>query len=168
MANIPVAWKRAAARIVRIPLLNYLMAWGVRLVVPRRRVGVALAAFDERDRILLLRHVFHPSAPWGLPGGWLNRYEAPDAGVLRELKEETGLTAVLKSPILIENQTHPPHIGIIYLGRIQPGDLKLSAEIIEAAWFQTDNLPGPLLPFTKHAIEVASQLVSQEAEMPTG
>ena len=85
----------------RFPFVNYFMAWGIRLVVPKQRIGAGLVALDEEDRVLLLRHVFHPYTPWGIPGGWLNRHEAPADGVLRELKEETGLTAVLTQ--------HPTH-----------------------------------------------------------
>ena len=152
--NIPTSWKRAASEWVKLPLFRYLMAWGIRLVVPRQRVGAAVVALNEQGYILLLRHVFHPSAPWGLPGGWLNRNEAPDAGVLRELQEETGLTAVLEHILVIEKQSYPPHLGIIYQARVQSGPLTLSAEIIEAGWFMLDDLPGPLTPLTQKAIEI--------------
>ena len=122
-----------------------------------------LVALDDEARVLLFRHVFHPHTPWGLPGGWLNQGESPSEGVLREFKEETGLTAVLSSPLLIENQSRPPHIGIAYLGRIQPGPMTLSAEIIEAQWFPTNDLPVPLSSFTKDAIGAARQHVSRSA-----
>jgi ADP-ribose pyrophosphatase YjhB (NUDIX family) len=151
--NIPVRWRRAAAQLVKLPLLRYLMVWGIRFVVARHRVGVALVALDEQDRVLLLRHVFHPFTPWGLPGGWLNRHEAPDVGVLRELKEETGLTAVIESILAIEKSPSPSHLGIIYQGRIQSGQMALSAEIIEAGWFTIHDLPGPLAPTSQKAIE---------------
>ncbi len=62
----------------------------------------------------MLRHVFHPAWPWGLPGGWLKRNEAPEEGALRELKEETGLTAVIGPSILVSHGDHPVHTGIAY------------------------------------------------------
>ncbi len=114
-----------------------------------------LAALDEEGRVLLLRHVFHPHTPWGLPGGWLNQGESPAEGILREIKEEMGVTAVLHSTIHIAAQTRPPHIGIAYLGRIQPGPMTLSAEIIEAGWFPPNEMPDPLSAFTKDAIKAA-------------
>lgn len=113
-----------------------------------------MVALDERNRVLLLRHVFHPEYPWGLPGGWLGRNEPPDQGVLRELREETGLTAVLGPTLLVRREDHPPHIGIAYLGYVQPGAFSLSGEIIEAAWFDPDDLP-PLYPFMDDAIQIA-------------
>lgn len=133
------------------------MGWGIRLTVPRQRIGVALVAFDDRGRVLMLRHVFHPYTPWGLPGGWLGRNEDPRDGVLRELKEETGLEATLEEPVDVAYSDGPPHVGVIYRGRIRPGDLTLSPEILEAGWFRPDNLPGPLRPSVRRAIRRAMQ-----------
>jgi 8-oxo-dGTP diphosphatase len=142
------------ARLIRIPVLHHLLAWGVRLTVPRRRVGVALVALNDNGQILLLRHVFHPAAPWGLPGGWLNRRETPAAAALRELYEETGLTARLGPVVHVDGETKPDHVGIAYMGYInQPATMKLSSEIIEAAWFDHTQLPTSLYPFVQQAIQ---------------
>jgi len=137
---------------VQIPLVHRLMLWGIYLTVPRQRIGVAIVAIDDKERVLMLRHVFHPYAPWGLPGGWLNRNEAPAEAVLRELKEETGLTAVLGPIVQVLREPRPGHIGIAYLARILPGPVTLSPEIMEARWFAADELPAPLLPFIRGAI----------------
>ncbi len=155
MSSIPISWRRAVARVVKIPFVNYLMAWGIRLVVPRQRIGVTLVAQDEEGRVLLLHHVFHPSMPWGLPGGWLNRHEDPAKGIVRELKEETGLTAVPHAILHIQKNNSPAHLDIYYLGHVQPGPITLSAEILEAAWFPIDNLPDSLSPVTRKVIEAA-------------
>ena len=87
-------WKQVAAQWVKRPFLQRLMILAVHLIVPKQRIGVGLVVFDEQDRVLLLKHVFHPKTPWGLPGGWLGRDESPEQCALRELMEETGLTAV--------------------------------------------------------------------------
>lgn len=123
------------------------------MTVPRQRIGVNLVAFDELERVFMLRHVFHPFTPWGLPGGWLGRNESPAKGVLRELREETGLTAVLGPVIQVNHEASPRHVGIAYLGRIQPGAMRLNSEIIEAGWFSMTELPSPLLPLVQQAIE---------------
>lgn len=143
---------------IRVPLVHRLMLWGIYLTVPRQRIGVALVAVDDNERVLMLHHVFHPYAPWGLPGGWLNRNEAPAEAVLRELKEETGLTAVLGPVVQVVREPKPAHIGIAYLARIVPGPVILSPEIIEARWFTVDDLPAPLLPFMRSAIEKALKI----------
>jgi ADP-ribose pyrophosphatase YjhB (NUDIX family) len=106
----------------------------------------------------MLNHVFHPYEPWGLPGGWLNRNESPAEGVLRELKEETGLTAVIQTIILANKQPGQTQLDIAYLARLLGGDLQLSSEIIEAGWFTFDELPGPMQPFHRDAIALAANL----------
>jgi ADP-ribose pyrophosphatase YjhB (NUDIX family) len=131
------------------------MVWGIKVVVPQKRIGVAIVLLDETEQVLLLHHVFHPFAPWGVPGGWLGRNEAPAAGGLRELREETGLTAVLGPVISVEYETKPNHIEIAYLAWVESGTLSLSAEIIEAKWFPVDQLPDGMLPFVRTAIETA-------------
>jgi ADP-ribose pyrophosphatase YjhB (NUDIX family) len=147
--------KERVARLVRLPIGRQLLAGAVRLIVPRHRVGVALVVFDAEDRVLMLRHVFHPTTPWGVPGGWLDRREDPAACALRELGEETGLAARLGAAVFLSFEAVPPHVAVAYAADVIPGPLKLSAEILEAGWFPPDDLPGPLLPFVQAAIDAA-------------
>lgn len=146
------AWKEELARAMRWRPLNGLLAWGVRATVPRQRVGVALVAFNANEELFLLRHVFHPAGPWGLPGGWLNRNEAPADGVARELREETGLGVELGPVIHVGHEKQPPHIAMAYLGQIQPGPMRFSIEVLDAQWFALDRLPQPLHPFARRSI----------------
>ena len=123
-----------------------------------------LSAVGLCDNDEAARHVFHPYFEWGLPGGWLKKDEAPTAGVLRELREETGLTADLGPPVSVSHNLTPPHIGIAYMGKLNPGDMALSHEIMETGWFELDNLPVPLSPHTQEAIRSAVQ-ASQLAQL---
>lgn len=134
------------------------MAFGIRLIVPRHRIGVALVAFNPGEEVLLLRHVFHVRPAWGLPGGWLARNEAPVDGLARELSEETGRQAVIGPPIHVAYETRPPHLILAYLGWLQPGVMRFNAEIMEAKWFPTEALPRPLWPFTEKAIAIGLEL----------
>ena len=131
------------------------MGLAVRLLVPRQRIGVAIVGFETNGRILMLHHVFHPSAPWGLPGGWLDRDESPTDCAHRELKEETGLSVELGPIVYVSREEIPHHIGIVFLGRIQPGTITLSSEIIDKGWYSHDALPEPLQPFVREAIRAA-------------
>ncbi|NKQ35940.1 MAG: NUDIX domain-containing protein [Chloroflexi bacterium] len=157
-----ISWKHTMARLMYLPGMAWAMRWGVKIVVPRHRVGVALVALDDENRVFLLHHVFHPAAPWGLPAGWLERKESPADGILRELREETGLTAVLGQPLSIEYSDIANHIGIVYTGRIQPGTPQLSGEILAAEWFPVDQLPDDMLPFTRDMIETAVAVKHKE------
>lgn len=138
------------------------MVWGIYLFTPRHRVGVNVVVMDERQRVLLLKHVFHPQAPWGLPGGWLGRHEDPKIGVLRELREETGLTAVLENVLMVEHDLRPPHIGIVYQARVEQGALRLNKEILEAAWFSLTELPAPMTPGTIKALDLVTAVVGHD------
>jgi ADP-ribose pyrophosphatase YjhB (NUDIX family) len=132
------------------------------------RIGVSIVGFNEREEVLMLRHVFHPAVPWGLPGGWLAAGEAPAVCALRELREEAGLSAVLGPPVHIARDPHPDHVGIAYLGWVQPGTPVPGPEIIEARWFAYDAMPQPLLPFTQAAILAAHELYPLYPALPAG
>src|SRR2546423_1479829 len=64
---------------------------GVWLVQPRFAVTAGAVVFDERGRVLLLRHVLRRGSGWGIPGGFLARGEQPEEAVRREVRAETGL-----------------------------------------------------------------------------
>jgi len=51
--------------------------------------SVSVLTFDERDRVLLLRHV--EGNDWTTPGGMVEPYETPADAAVREMWEETGL-----------------------------------------------------------------------------
>jgi len=152
------AWKEGVARLVRRRPFNSFLAWGVRAFVPRQRVGVALVAFNANEEVLLLQHVFHTVTPWGLPGGWLNRDEAPVIGLARELREETGLQALIGPLVCANHESEPPHIVLAYLGWLQAGPVSFSGEILDGRWFALDRLPRPLGPFTERAVAAALPL----------
>lgn len=135
------------------------MVWGIYLFTPRQRVGVNMVVLDAQQRVLLLKHVFHPQAPWGLPGGWLHRNEDPKVGALRELEEETGLTAVVKKILVLEYDQRPAHIGIVYLARVEPGALTLNGEILEADWFELSDVPTQVTAGTAKALLAATAVV---------
>jgi 8-oxo-dGTP diphosphatase len=147
--------KWALAKALRVRPLTSLLGLSVRLLVPRQRVGVALVGFNKDFEILMLRHVFHPAYPWGLPGGWLGRNEDPAHCAVRELWEETGLTADLGPVVLVSSEPRPAHIGIAFVGCVRGNQLTLSDEILEAAWFPPATLPGPLQRFVQRAIRAA-------------
>lgn len=132
-------------------------------MTPRQRVGVALVAFNSNEEVLMLRHVFRTERPWGLPGGWLNRDEAPADGLIRELHEETGLTVRLGPIIHVGYEPQPPHIVLAYLGWLEPGPMRFSIEVLEAQWFALDRLPQPLWPLTERLIATGLALFRSTA-----
>jgi ADP-ribose pyrophosphatase YjhB (NUDIX family) len=56
-------------------------------------VGVTGVVRAADDRVLLLRHrLWPPDAQWGFPSGFARRGEQFPDTVVREVREETGLT----------------------------------------------------------------------------
>ncbi|WP_250305070.1 GNAT family N-acetyltransferase [Streptomyces sp. A 4/2] len=62
--------------------------------LPRAAAFVCLYATDEDDRPLQLHSVYSPGHPWHMIGGAMDLGERPWDAVVRECREETGMTAV--------------------------------------------------------------------------
>lgn len=155
-------WKNSLAQLVQWPIVQRFMAMGIRAIVPKHRIGIAVVVLDDQNRVLMLEHVFHAYAPWGLPGGWLDAGESPGAGALRELYEETGLTACLGPCVHVARQKYPDSVNMAFVARDVSGTLELSKEIIDARWFTQESLPAPLFPFTRRAIIMALELQAEK------
>jgi 8-oxo-dGTP diphosphatase len=67
-----------------------LARWFVRRFSPKWTVGALGVVRDERGKVLLLEHRWREK-PWGLPGGFVAWPESPEAGLVREFREEVGL-----------------------------------------------------------------------------
>lgn len=79
----------------RVPVLTRLAEFAENFFAPRQAVGVLAVIVNADGHILVAHHATRPHEPWGLPGGWLDRRELPESGVLREVEEELGIPVVL-------------------------------------------------------------------------
>lgn len=147
--------KKWMARLSRFWWFQTILWLAVRIVVPKRRFGAGVVLFNDERQVLLLKHSFHGKHPWGLPGGWLNRKEEPADAVLRELREETGLTADLGQVVWLQQTITPPDINVYYMATNPRGTIKLSFEIVEARWFNPTDLPTGMLDAMYEAIEMS-------------
>ncbi len=75
---------------------------------------VSVLVFDERERILLVRHV--EGNDWTTPGGMIEPYETPADAALRETWEETGLLVAL-TQIVGHNRIEAAHGGCALIER---------------------------------------------------
>ena len=117
---------------------------------PQRPIlGVGALIFN-RDKILLVERGHDPlKGYWSLPGGVLEAGETLEAGVIRELREETGLDVkplgVLEifERIIRDAQGAPEYhyVLIDYVCRITGGNLRAADDVSRVEW-----VPRRLLP----------------------
>lgn len=125
----------------------------------QRRFTVTAGAmiFDDQNRVLLLDHVFRPDSGWGIPGGFLNQGEQPEAALRRELREEIGIEVENVEMLFARTLTRPRQIEIYFrataIGKPEP----CSFEIRNAKWFAFDDLPAELSKDQRRLIQRARQ-----------
>ena len=137
---------------------------------PRTRLGAYAVTFDDAGRILLCRLSADEveAGAWTLPGGGVEFGEHPDAAVLRELEEESGLTGRIRDVLGIFPRVYERSraadggdlhfVGFLY--RVAPTGDALRDEIDGStdtcAWFAPTDLAGlRIVGVARHAIELA-------------
>ncbi|MEY2448817.1 MAG: 8-oxo-dGTP diphosphatase [Acidimicrobiaceae bacterium] len=116
----------------------------VRRVAPSFTVG-AMCVIERADgRVLLIRHLYRQG--WGVPGGLLERHEAPTDAARREVREEVGLDVELIGEPAVNVDADPRRVDIVFRARpVDDADADgvraLSVEVLEARWFAVTDLP---------------------------
>jgi ADP-ribose pyrophosphatase YjhB (NUDIX family) len=138
---------------------------------PWIRVGAYAIVTDETSRILLCRIAAgYPAAGlWTLPGGGVDHGEHPDDAVLRELREETGLTGSRERLVMVwsgliekpASRPGPLHwIAILYRVAAAPAELVLEVggSTDACGWFGVDEAAGlPHVDLVDGALDVVRE-----------
>ena len=136
----------------------------VRMGQRRFTVTAGALIIDEQGRLLLLEHVFRPDGGWGIPGGFLNKGEQPEAGLRRELREEIGIEVANVKMLFARTLSGPKQIEIYFrasaIGRPEP----CSFEIKSAGWFSLDKLPPELSEDQRRLIQRALTLSENSSQ----
>lgn len=112
----------------------------VRAGTPGFTVGAVLAVQHE-GTVLVLRQPHR--AGWSLPGGLLDRGEAPHRGVERELREETGLHVRVGLPLTTQVNPRLRRVDVVYrLVVEQRPPVRPGGEALEARWLTNDEVVG--------------------------
>jgi ADP-ribose pyrophosphatase YjhB (NUDIX family) len=110
---------------------------------------VVTHALVERDgALLLVKRAPHlgEGGKWGLPGGFLDRGETLVAGVLRELREETGWTGEVVSLLRINSRPDRPreerqNVAFDFIVRPHARVGVPDAESTAVEWIPLERLP---------------------------
>lgn len=117
-------------------------------------LGPRAIILNKDNQILLVKHTYQEQ--WYLPGGGLQKGESVKAALLRELKEEVGLTAN-EEPRLFAIYFHT-YLGvcdypIIYVIKNPTLTPCHSPEIEQIGWFAYHDLPAMISPGTKRRLD---------------
>jgi 8-oxo-dGTP diphosphatase len=123
-----------------------------RLARPRFGVAVAAIICDQDGQLLLCKHIYRKAYPWGLPAGGLEYREDPQDGIIREVREETGLEVTIERLLLAESAVEGHHISLIYACRVMGGAFQPNIETSQTRYFKINDLPE-LLPTEKALID---------------
>ncbi len=107
------------------------------------RVGIA-AIVTRGTEILLGRSKKEPIVgKWIIPGGGVRPFESLPDTVVRELKEETGLTIKPGAVLFVSEVLNPPteHRIVIYVdAECAGGELRAGDDLSEVRWVDARNL----------------------------
>lgn len=118
-------------------------------------LGVRAVAFDERGRVLLVRHTYVRG--WHLPGGGVETGETAHDAVEKELREEAnveiGAPPALMSVHFNTHVSRRDHVIVFRCDAVrQTAPKAADREILEAAFFAPDALPDGVTAATARRI----------------
>lgn len=123
------------------------------------KVGATAAVFDADGRVLTMQR---PSGPWCLPGGNMDPEEGPEAAVVREVAEETGLDVtpvdLVDAYRLPAGTEYDPHgaVTLVYRCDVVGGDLELSHEGKDLAWQRISDVEVWFFDHEQYATDAAA------------
>jgi 8-oxo-dGTP diphosphatase len=127
-------WKRLPYR-VRLKI--------IRLTQKKFTASVGVIITNRDGKVLLLEHILRPGSGWGIPGGFIEHGEQPEAAVRREIREETGIE--LENVRMFRLRTINRHIEFMFRAESAGEPQVMSREIRSLGWFAVEEMP-PEMP----------------------
>jgi 8-oxo-dGTP pyrophosphatase MutT (NUDIX family) len=141
-----------------------LLGW-TKLVTPK--VGAGAVLFDGEGRVLLADRA--DGRGWCLPGGYADPHEPPQATVVREVHEETGLEVEVERLLGLYSVTQRSGGKIVvgqFICRVVGGEPTLTDETVGIGWFGQDGLPEPIFGTHRQRLADAFAVWRGEADPP--
>jgi ADP-ribose pyrophosphatase YjhB (NUDIX family) len=114
------------------------------------KVDVRAAAFDDRDRLLMVREAGDGNR-WTLPGGWADVNLTAAENVVKEVREESGYAVQVRKLAAVFDRTRQGHPAAVFscykiflLCDVVGGEATSGLETSEVGWFSEDQLPDDL------------------------
>ena len=123
------------------------------------RVGVKGVIVHE-GQVLLVKYKNRSGVHYNFPGGGIERGESIEAGLIREVREETGAKVLVKRLLLVGEYEPRQHnfeygrihkLSLYFLCELKPGKKikkpkKPDSNQVGEEWFPIDALPDTLIP----------------------
>ena len=111
---------------------------------PKHSVSVAGIVVGDDDRVLVIKR--DDNGHWEAPGGVLELDESFEAGVQREVLEETGLEVTVERLTgVYKNLTHGI-VALVYRCRPAGGEAHASEEASEIRWMTREEVQTAMVP----------------------
>ncbi len=139
---------------------------------PTHRIGAFAVIRDDAGHVLLSRRA--DSGWWNLPGGGVEPYESVTEGVVREVREETGLDVQAGRLVGVYSKPQKHEVVLVFECSIQGGVLGPSDEADHHEWFAPDALPSEyFLPKHRERVEdalrdAAAAVIRDQRQPPVG
>jgi 8-oxo-dGTP diphosphatase len=126
---------------------------------------VAGTLFTIDKRVVLLRRGVEPAiGKWVFPGGYVDRGESVTDAAIRETREESCLDVRLGSIVGVYSYRGSPNVIVVYAAEVIGGRLEAGDESVEAATFDSQDIPWDDLGFdsTRQALKDYIRLYLRE------
>jgi ADP-ribose pyrophosphatase YjhB (NUDIX family) len=135
----PIFWLRKVYYFFYNPILKFYF-WIFKPSVK------GVKSFIFKDEKILLVRLGYAHRSWVLPGGGIDRGEGPEVAAAREVYEESGIK--VSDLEFVGNRYHTnEHKKVslyFYYGQTEQEDIIIDdQEIVDAGWFDLNNLPEP-------------------------
>ncbi|WP_405944271.1 NUDIX hydrolase [Streptomyces sp. NBC_00932] len=105
---------------------------------PLHSVSVAGVVVREDGRLLAIRRA--DNGTWELPGGVLELNESPEAGVQREVREETGIHVEIDELTGVYKNTTRGIVALVFRCKPAGGTERTSSESTAVDWLTPDEV----------------------------
>jgi len=107
-------------------------------------IGIFGIITNKKDEVLLVHRNDYDL--WNLPGGGLEKGESPWEGVIREVKEETGLDVEVSKLLGVYSKAPKNEIVFNFECGVIGGEPTLNEEANDIRYFNIKNLPQNISP----------------------